>query len=366
MADALQTVIFNGSFGPNTTGGAGNITCDASDDGLGWAFQADSADPITHLGFRYGARTGTPPTYSIRLEGLDASGLPDGTDVGGGSPTAVTFTPPADTSINGLWQWKTLTNAYTPTRGQFLCETIRYSSGTIDGSNNSSFTNYYTNRTPLRNFPYALTLASGSWSKVSTGANFGYRTASGRYGYITQSHSATTTANTAGHVAGGYFTLPSGWGDTFKLLGIEISGRFGATAGSCKISLYNTSGTTLQSVTVDADHIAAAAGTAAPARFYFADTTLATLSFGTKYYVGVEVVSGTCGVNGYVLAEAADASSFGNGTNRGLVTYNGSSWTETDTTIPLIELILADITEPAGGSGGVMNNPLMTGGMQRT
>jgi hypothetical protein len=106
-----------------------------------WCFQADTTDAITDLGFRYGARTGTPPTYRISLQGASTSGIgPDGTVLGGGSPASQTFTPPADTSINGLWQWKTLANSYTPTRGQFLCSVIEYSSGTIDGSNNSSFT----------------------------------------------------------------------------------------------------------------------------------------------------------------------------------------------------------------------------------
>lgn len=363
MAAALLLSQFN-FYGSANVGGATNLVVDASTEGLGFVFQANSADAITHLGFRYGARTGTPPTYVMTLEGIDASGLPDGADIGGGSPTAVTFTPPADASIDGIWQWKTLTNAYTPSRGQFLAGTIRYSSGTIDGSNNSSFTRSLANlQITTRGLPYHLGLA-GTWTKQATPAVFGYRTASGRYGVIGISGYATVTANTAGHMSGMFFTLSSDWGDTFKVAGIRMIGKLGAAGGSCKVGIWNTAGTLLQSVTLDGDATGAnGASSDTQSDIYFSDATLATLSYGTKYYVGIEVVSGTCSVAGVNLTEAEDRSAWPNGVNRGLVTYNGS-YTETTTTLPLIDLILADITEPAGGGGGMIVHPGMNGGLR--
>lgn len=334
------------------SGAATNHTVDAADDGVAWVFQPYSADAITQLWFRYGARTGTPPTYSIRLESLDTSGLPDNTDVGGGSPTAVTFTPPADASIDGAGQWKTLTNAYTPTRGQTLVATIRHSSGTVDGSNNSSFTRNLGGINPgSRGFPYALTLAGGSWSKVG-GSVFGWRTASGRFGVIATGSYTTVTANTLGHKSGMHFTIPSDWCSTFKVLGVRFLGKIGAAGGSAKIGLWQTDGTELQSKTIDSDHAGTSGvGTGIWNEVIFSDVSLATLSAGTKYYAGVEVISGTSNVSGVTFTDAEDRESFPFGLQRGLVTYAGS-FTETNTVMPSLTLILSDITAPSGSGGG--------------
>lgn len=353
-----------GDYGFRNTSTVTNHTVDANNEGVAWAFNVDSTDPITHLGFRYGARTGTPPTYQILLEGLDSTGLPDGTDVGGGSPTAVTFTPPADTTINGLWQWKALTNAYTPAAGQFFAAVIRYSSGTIDGSNNSSFTQRVTGVLGASQaaFPYSLSNSAGTWSKSpSVGPVFGYRTANGRYGRIYQAMAFSATANTAGHKSGMFFTVPSGLCSTYKVAALAFAGDVGNTGGSCKIGIWNTSGTELQAVTIDSDHTSQTPSlddSVGP--IYFAGT-LATLDAGTKYYCGIEVVSSAVGMSGITLAEAADRSAFPNGVNRGLVTYNGTTWTETDTTMPLCELILSDVTNAASGGGG--QNAALVGGI---
>lgn len=343
------------AYGFNSPGAISNVTLSASNSGIGWIFQANSTDAITHLGFRYGLRTGTPPTYSIRLESSDASGNPDNTDVGGGSATAATFTPPASTAWDGTWQWVALTNSYTPTLGQFLYSTIRYSSGTIDGSNNGSFGQSYASISSAadgRTFPAVNNLSGGTWTKSATNVPlFGYRTANGRYGQIALSEYQTATANTATHKSGMYFTLNSGFGSSFKLAGISGLMKMGAAGGSCKVGCWQTDGTELASVTIDGDFPGSVGGPNIYGEAYF--TTQPTLNYGTKYYVGVECVSGTVAVNGISFTEAADRAWLPNGTNRGLMTYNGS-FTETDTTVPLIDLILADITVPSGSTSYVI------------
>lgn len=350
--DALRMQAFN-NFGWTLPGSVTNHVVDASTEGIAFPFQALSADPITHVGFRYGARTGTPPTYLARLEGLDSGGLPDNADVGGGSATAVTFTPPADASIDGLWQWYALTNAYTPSRGQFLCGVIRYSSGTIDGSNNSSFSrSTATSPVGVRGWPYSLTNTAGTWSKNAAPPIGGWRTASGRFGYIYQSTYTTATANTATHKSGMYFTLPSGLGTSYQILGLSFVGDMGIATGSCKVGIWSTDGTERQIVTVDSDHLGAAPGNADNiTSITFSNANLYDFLYGTKYYAGIEVVSGAVGVNGLVLAEAADRSAYPMGTQRGLVTYNGS-FTETDTVLPLMDLIFNSTAIPTGGGGG--------------
>lgn len=354
MANALLMRAFN-QYGYISPSSVLNHSLDANNDGVALLFQANSTDAITHLGFRYGLRTGTPPVYSIRLESPTTSGIPDDADIGGGSATAATFTPPASTAWDGTWQWVALTNSYTPTLGQFLFATIRYSSGTVDASNFSSFGVAYPGIMSVndaRSLPAMLTMAAGSWTKTGNTGLLGYRTASGRYGLIAISEYTTLTANTATHKSGMHFTLASGYGDTFKLAGLAGMMKLSAAGGSCKVGIWDTSGTELASVTIDGDYPASVAGPNVFGEVYF--TTQPTLSYGTKYYIGIEVVSGAVGVNGIVMAEAADRSWFPNGTSRGLVTFDGSTWTETDTVMPLLDIIFADITEPSGGGGGGM------------
>lgn len=360
MASANGIVLFGdvGLWGGAAGAGFTNVTVDASNDGWALVFQTLSADPITHLGFRYGSRTGTPPTYSIRLEGVDGSGLPDNADAGGGSPTAATFTPPASAAWDGTWQWVQLTNAYTPARGQVLAATIRYSSGTADASNFGTFGRLYGPHNSIQGFPYGVELAGGTWTKRLSPLG-GWRTASGRYGYIAQASYSTATANTAGHRSACHFTLPAAWGSTYQVLGALLFGKPAAAGGSCVFGLWDSSWNALQAVTLYGDQVQTAASQNTPYRFAFDEATLATLSYGTKYYLGLEVVSGTVSVSGIELAEAADRSAFPNGLNRGLVTYNGVTTTETDTVLPQLALILDDTTVPSGGGGAVIGPGLV-------
>jgi hypothetical protein len=47
-----------------------------------------------------------------------------------------------------------------------------------------------------------------------------------------------------------------------------------------------------------------------------------------------------------------------------LATYNGATWTEDTTNRPLMQLIIADWTEPVGGGGGATQ--LIGGGLVRS
>lgn len=345
----LQRRIFSNAASLNITSAVNHVV-DASTEGVAWVFQPFNTDPITHIGFRYGARTGTPPTFSGLIESLDGSGLPNGTDVGGGSPTLKTFTPPASTAWDGTWQWIALANSFTPTRGQVLAGVIRYSSGTIDASNNSSFTGRIGQTNTFAGFPYFLTNSGGTWSKQAFPPLFGWRTASGRYGHIAQSAYTTTTANTAGHRSLMKFQLPSGEGASYQVCGFSGSAILGGAGGSYKIVLTDSSGTVLQDATIDNDHDSNI-GTRGARAWWFDEATLATLSYGTDYYIGFEVVSGAVGVSGVVLAEAADREAYVGGLNRCLGTSTGGAITDTTTVMPLLEIIIDEIS-PATGSGG--------------
>lgn len=354
-----STIRILGSVSPS------NHSLDASTDGAGMVFQAQSADPITHIGIRYGARTGTPPTYVATLEGVSTStGHPDGTDVGGGSPTAVTFTPPADTTWNGLFKWFQLTNPYTPTRGQWLASTIRYSSGTIDASNFSTFTTNVQNLSSTYNMPYAERLTAGSWAKQSLGAVAqAIRTATTRFGVPYESAPNTTT-NTSGNRIAMRFSIPAAMGSAFTVRGLQglmqVSNNNAATQ---KIGLWNAAGTMLQEVSVDTDQIVVGSGWH---RFYFDETTLSSLSPDTAYYLGIErgsdVGDKTAAIQGIGLNGADDRLCFAGGTDFCLATWNGSAWTDLTTIVAPLDLILGEVTEASGGSGG---GPLIGGRLVR-
>src|SRR5438105_4685448 len=107
MADAKYLLI-NPGYQVGSSYVPTSFALDQTTDQIEYIFQAAEAITITRLGFRYGTRTGTPPTYQVSLQGVDGTGVPDGTVKGGGSPASATFTPPADATWDATWRWVTL------------------------------------------------------------------------------------------------------------------------------------------------------------------------------------------------------------------------------------------------------------------
>lgn len=334
--------------------GVTNHVVDASNEGVAFAFMSETSSAITKLWFRYGLRVGTPPTYRISLQSLGTTGLPDGTVLGGGSPASATFTPPADTTWDGTGQWITLTNSYTPSLGQVMCSVIEYSSGTIDGSNNSSFTRAFSGlQSTVTGVPYVLTNTGGTWSKLGSSIGpFAYGTASTKHGMPAVGTYSTTQSTTGRRSACG-ITLPTAMGSTYSPSGFSCCGRLGATGSTGRFSVWNDSGTELATTgDIDSDHLAAVASECNIRAIF---TTRPTLSYGTKYYFGVESVSSSAvGVRGITLTEASDRQAYPSGEVRHLGVWDGASWTDTTTTLPWVELIFDDITAAAGSSGGIV------------
>lgn len=344
-----------------------NFTIDGTTDAIAFFFQAETTDPITGLWFKYGLRTGTPVAHTFGLEGVDASGLPDTADIGGGSPTAAAFTPPPDTSWDSVGQWITLTNAYTPSAiGQELYAVIR-PTGTPDGANNSSFARSLSNFAAGWQRPNTVGYNAGSPIKYNAPPAFAYRTSSKRFLYPFLNNYTTASSATAGHRVLCKFTAAAGWGSTYKIR--SVSGHFGysSTARNPKIVLLDSGGSVLQSHTLDTDQMPTTNN--APQKVTF-DGSLATLSYGTQYYIGVEVGSSAAAVSmrGVTVGSADDRTAFPFGVNACLTTFDGSTYTDDTTVVPALEMELEDITEPAGGGGGggLLVGGGMTGGFHRT
>lgn len=337
--------------GYTNVGTLSNHTVDASNEGVAWVFQSETDAAITHVWFRYGLRVGTPPTYRISLQSINTSGNPDGTVLGGGSPASATFTPPADTSWDGLGQWIALDNSYTPTVGQVLVLTIEYSSGTIDASNYSSFT-----RTAGGSFvnvaiPYNLTNTGGTWSKQTAGPVFAYRTASSRYGVPVVANYITTT-NTTGRRYAAKINLPSAFGASYKVAGMTLFGVCGSSGNTIRFGIWDAAGTELATTgTLDSD---AQASLTNASNFNVIFTTQPTLNYGTAYYFGVESVGGSSvGIRGVSLTDDDDRLAFPLQKNTTLTLWDGAAWNDVSAVYPFVDLSFADITA-AGGGGGLV------------
>jgi hypothetical protein len=347
-------------FDPASSPGFTTFTLDASTDAMEFIFQAPESIVITKLGFRYGARTGTPPTFKISLQGVDGSGNPDGTIKGGGSPASATFTPPASTAWDGTWQWVTLANSYTCARGELLALVIKFDSGTIDGSNNSSFTELVNAGSEAQGFPYAIQNNAGARTKRPLLPVYGYASSTTAYGNPCETAIAKAVFGSTDNPdeVGMTFNLPAGWGDTYKVVGVRflISPNAGSTLD---VTIYDTDGSTvLQRVAYDTDH-----GTTSTAQYeiLFDEATLSTLNFGSTYRVSV-APAGTITLYGLQVDAAADWDAWPGGQDFAYSTrVDAGAWTQDATKRLLLELILADVTEPAGGGGG--STRLVNGGL---
>lgn len=364
MSDALFTRIFRSHYIQWATPTFTSQTIDADNDGCAWVFEAPNTEAITHVGFRVASVTGTVTNLcKARLEGVSTTnGTPSGSDLG---TTETTFTP----GSAGSWTWLALANSYTPAnRGALIAFTLRGQTG-LGPSDNFAITTRDGVGAVLVNRPYSVHLTAGSWGTIGTTQPvFAIRTANTRYGLPYEAAISSRSSTTVGNRYAMYFTVPSGWCSTFKVLGFNGNASPAGAAGKAPlIGIWNAAGT-VQGTTkaLDSDQFGSVTSDLRESTFYFDDSTLPTLDAGTEYYIGFEsadAASGGATIRGIELSEDNDKLCFAGGTNIGTATWNGSAWTKDTTTYarPMMELILSDITPPAGGGGGMLVHPGMGG-----
>jgi hypothetical protein len=332
-----------------SSGGFTNMSLATINHKVGWVFQWPYTEAITTGIFRYGARTTTPPQHTISLQSVDTStGLPTGTILGGGSPVSATFTPPADTTWDGTVRSVAFTNSYTPgASGEYMALVIDATSAPSSGS--SSFTrNISTVASYLQSFP-KHDVNTGSWAKGGNDyeALFAVSGATRVYGLPVQALTTETTS-TSGRRLAMKFTLPSGWGSTFKIIGFRTIGTTPVSSSAPVIGVWDAAGTALQSRTLDGD-IIKSAGAGHKAEYFFTGT-LATLDFGTTYYIGIQSAGVAVDLINLVAATSGQLAAYPLPACYSL--WNGSAWSDTATYMPWVELLIDDWTEPAGGGGG--------------
>jgi hypothetical protein len=242
-------------------------------------FMAQEDVTITHLGASYSLRTGTPPTQRISLRHAEDDGL-----VGAGILASKTFTPPADTSWDGTFQWIELLNPYSADRGEKLVMVLEYISGAVSNSNRSRyFVNIGASRLQSGHYPYGVT-NNGSQVRSGNAPIFGYKSSSRSYGLPLKSISELTV-NSPGE-AGLRFLLDRGFGSTFRLLGASWLGRLSSTSGqTVSLVLYDASGDELHRIVKDADQAYSTTSHDHDHSMFFDDATLEELEFGQEYFL---------------------------------------------------------------------------------
>ena len=314
--------------------------------------QVPEAATITQVGFRYHLRAGTPPTYRISIQGVMATGFPDGTIKGGGSPASATFTPPADTTWDGTWRWITLSNSYTAARGEFIAIVIDYSSGTITAGNSSTITVGVDAIAGARQaFPYIVQNNAATQTKNNTTIPIvGWQTGTVTYGNPIET--ITDTQFSSGSSPNEYalkFNL-AGSNLTYSVMGARCVIR--TPSATQTYSMHLREGTTaLQTVALDSDYMTVADSGYRLYEMYFDETTLSTLNAGTSYYLSFEATSAATSftLHSLVADSAQDAEAWGGDGNWSLATRAGGAWTDVLTTRPWCELLLTDIAAGAGG-----------------
>lgn len=347
-----------GFFNPNDGISFNTTNLNASGAKIGYHWQAPEACTITKVGFRYGARTGTPPTYKMRLFPLNSAGVPDLTDATTPEPS-VTFTPPADATWDSTWRTVTLDNTLTLAAGDFWGAVIAWQTGTINGSNFSSFassnTGYGGGNTRC-GYPVYSVYDGASWTKLEQWPLCTYYSASQAYGLPTLT-SYTTAIGSSGNRAALKFSLSSESLTSFKLAGLRFHGAAPAS-GNWTIGLWNAAGTALQSLSIDGDFSMAADRALCAFNYYFSGT-LATLTPGTTYYLGIQRGTQDCTLYGINVNSTEEMRAFNGGQDWCLSTWNGSAWSDTTTTRPNVEMIFADITATGGGTTTYVAPPVV-------
>lgn len=365
--------------------GFANSTLSAQNSGVGvnltlMLVAANSSETITQVGYRQQTTTGTPAanSYRIGLQGVNSSGVPDGTWLGGGSPAYVDFTP--TNADDGKFIFKTLTNSVSINRGQLIALVLTRTAAT-DASNCISAT-YQTSRVSGRTgFPTPLTHNGASWSKSNNGYGaMAVASASNYYGYPVND---CVNANSFGSTTevGIAFTMPTSRCSTYKLLGVRWWGKTGATgAKTFMAALYSggVTGTVSQiaaSEAVDNDTHGTAGSSDRLFEMGFSTGTLPTLDAGTEYVVAFSTTTAT---EMDLLAITVEDSAFLAAlydndmgiafVTRTLTDYppsgnDSNNFTKTATKRPYVELIFGDLTPPAGGSSSGFIRPVGAGGL---
>ncbi len=236
---------------------------------------------------------------------------------------------------------------------------LSYSSGTVSGSDNGSFTTSWTVPSNAgQAFPTAQTYNGSVWSKSIQYPIYFYTTTANETSGTPVIAEATTTVS-SGAEGGMHFLVPSGVASTYTIRGVRMVVTSPAVGKSIKVVLY--SGTDGAAVGHDRlrqlcpDH-------RSPVRDFLFRLTHRSppLSAGTEYRIGIspQDASNGVGLRAMTIHDAQALTAFPGGSGwyyssrsscGGPCDGTATGWSDTTTARPWMSLIIGDM---AGGSGG--------------
>lgn len=313
--------------------GIGGISLSATTHRHGSICTVPKAGTLDVVGIRTGTVT-TAADLRIRIETVNASGDPSGTLVAAGADGSVA-SPAANT-----WYDVTIVTPPTLTAGQLIAIVVDCPSGSpnlqiarITGqSGQIPYTDLFaTSWAKSNNLPLGALKISGSWVTTPDFVPF------------TTLTSVDFDVGSSPDERGNVFTCP---------IDCEINGAWfsgtGSSAGAHIVRVYDASNTVLTSTTVGAG---VNAGFNSPGRFIGLPPV--NLEAGSLYRVVVRPTSAAVvGVRRMVFPSTDHAAAFANGIFRSTERTNDGSWTDTNTSVESIGLIVSKVHETGGGAIG--------------
>lgn len=344
---------------------------DAANDAVDFIFYAEADVTVTHLCVHHASSAGAARQYILALTSVDGSSVPS-------TVLATAMIDPITSAFGAATvQCAAITHDgaggalsnYAASQGTVYAIKLQPCQNTTapctdatapDGTNNSTF-NHGTSATVINrpNLPYPGTTNAGTRTKQSHWPIYGYRSATASYGNLVSAINVGSQIS-SGASMGMHWTLPAGHGDTYKVAGVEWSGRV-TGAKTIRIALYPGNSTTEISncaVNYDTDN-GQSAGSDNRTAVAFFPSTCGALSYGTAYRVDFSPQDASAGftINSFTFAAAGDRSAFPGSTWFGSISRSGctgvcdtEAFTDDDTNRPFINLILSDVTEPSGSS----------------
>jgi hypothetical protein len=336
-----------------------NLRLDAATELMAVVFMVPEDCNITGMACYAETLNGTSPTYMMNIQGcLDDYPKPDGTILGSGTAKAE-FAP----TSSGSREAHDLDTPLAVTGGTVLAGVLEYASGTINSSNRVRFTEkigtvHYT-QLPIH---WQYGIGGGSWNGsvdawpvLTVTTDLGYD-----IGGIFNIGPADTTLSDTGNRWTMRIEIPADENlelhvDGFRYYGSGPGGSYADK--SYKVGMWNDSGTELASTTIDSDQ--GDLDFDYYSRNYYFDEPVTIVS-GEVFYCGFEETGDDISLRYADVVHADGLRSWPGGSVFTLGTWSAyySTWTEDQTSRPIIDLILSSV-HGSGGGGSSIPGPSM-------
>ena len=313
---------------------------------LGFVFHNDTGGSITitKVMLLQDLLVGSPGTMRVGIQGVAATGLNSGTWSGTSNLGYVDVSSWSGAN-DDLFVEYTLGEAVTIAVGEVFCIYAKPQSGTWDGSNNVTYRHNITGPASDRN-PYLVVNAAKVSATVGVVA---FKSDSQTYGFPIQTFANLTPTNSSNPGEFGLkFTVPTHKCSTYKVGLIRITGSLTASR-SGSVKLYDSDGTTeIATGTFDSDQNLIGQTTVT---MTFATDPLPTLTAGLAYRATLQPGAASSGTYSAVAVPASADMAAITPHSVALTTRNGTSgaFSDTATTLPLIQVGIVDMTIPASG-----------------